>query len=320
MKVKLEALLSLANSSDGSGQFLFSGYQGATRPFAIDGSVAPVPPATQAPVTYFGDEGHRLVQVDASRQMASNVSGSEVFMGIRAGNGTFSTSVAGNSGGGINQGTALIDSGSVANPALWNTAVNAHGGFRIEFSMGGSGLEYQIYETNAPNAPMLAAPAAYTPGQAIPLQKTTAPAADFGARVVISGTPAVGDRFSVTPSSDQSIFKTIQNLIGAIETPVTATFTSTELKNRINAELTNLDRVIDNLGRVMADVGTRQKELETLTTGAKDMDLQYATTLSDLQDLDYTKAISDFTQQQTQLEAAQKTFAQVSRLSLFDIL
>jgi len=186
--------------------------------------------------------------------------------------------------------------------------------------MGGSGLEYQIYETNAPNAPMLAAPAAYTPGQAIPLQKTTAPAADFGARVVISGTPAVGDRFSVTPSSDQSIFKTIQNLIGAIETPVTATFTSTELKNRINAELTNLDRVIDNLGRVMADVGTRQKELETLTTGAKDMDLQYATTLSDLQDLDYTKAISDFTQQQTQLEAAQKTFAQVSRLSLFDIL
>ena len=320
MKVKLEALLSLANSSDGSGQFLFSGYQGATRPFAIDGSVAPVPPATQAPVTYFGDEGQRLVQVDASRQMASNVSGSEVFMAIRAGNGTFSTSVAGNSGGGINQGTALVDSGSVANPTLWNAAVNAHGGFRIEFSMGGSGLEYQIYETNAPNAPMLAAPAAYTPGQAIPLQKTTAPAADFGARVVISGTPAVGDRFSVAPSSDQSIFKTIQNLIGAIETPVTATFTSTELKNRINAELTNLDRVIDNLGRVMADVGTRQKELETLTIGAKDMDLQYATTLSDLQDLDFTKAISDFTQQQTQLEAAQKTFAQVSRLSLFDIL
>ena len=42
------------------------------------------------------------------------------------------------------------------------------------------------------------------------------------------------------------------------------------------------------------------------------MDLQYATTLRSAQDLDYTKAISDFTQQQTQLEAAQKTFAQVS--------
>ena len=186
--------------------------------------------------------------------------------------------------------------------------------------MGGSGLEYQIYETNAPNAPMLAAPAAYTPGQAIPLQKTTAPAADFGTRVVINGTPAVGDRFSVAPSADQSIFKTLQNLIGALETPVNAAFTATELNNRVNAEITNMDRVIDNLGRVMADVGNRQKELQTLTTGGKDLDLQYATTLSDLQDLDYTKAISEFTQQQVQLEAAQKTFAQVSRMSLFDIL
>lgn len=320
LKIKLEALISLANSGDGSGQFLFSGYQGGTRPFAIDASVAPVPPATQPPVTYYGDDGQRLVQVDTSRQMASNLSGADVFMDIRAGNGTFSTSVAGNSGGGNNQGSGLVDSGSVSNPALWNAAVNAHGGFRVEFSMGGSGLQYQIYETNAPNAAMLATPAAFTPGQAITLEKTTAPAADFGARIVISGTPAVGDRFSVTPSSDQSIFKTLQNLIGAIGTPVNAANTSTELQNRVNAELTNLDRVIDNLGRVMADVGSRQNELQTLTTGGKDLNLQYASTLSDLQDLDYTKAISEFTQQQTQLEAAQKTFAQVSQLSLFDIL
>ena len=116
------------------------------------------------------------------------------------------------------------------------------------------------------------------------------------------------------------MFQTLQNLIATIETPVSAVFTATELQNRINTELTNLDRVIDSLARAMADIGSRQKELETLTTGAKDTDLQYATTLSDLQDLDYTKAISEFTYQQVQLEAAQKSFAQVSRLSLFNIL
>ena len=320
MKMKFDAIMALANAGDGSGQFLFSGYQGATRPFAINASLAPVPPATQPPVTYYGDDGQRLLQVDVSRQMASNLSGAEVFTAIRSGNGTSTTSVAGNSGGGNNQGTALIDGGSVANPPLWNAGVNAHGGFRIEFSMGGGGLEYQIYETNAPNAALLAVPAAYTPGQAIVLQKTTAPAANFGASVVISGTPAVGDRFSVAPSRDQSMFQTLQNLIATIETPVSAVFTATELQNRINTELTNLDRVIDSLARAMADIGSRQKELETLTTGAKDTDLQYATTLSDLQDLDYTKAISEFTYQQVQLEAAQKSFAQVSRLSLFNIL
>ncbi len=315
---RLNELVALANTDDGTGQFLFSGYQGATRPFAIDGSSAPVAPATEPPVKYFGDEGERLLQVNASRQMAANVSGAELFMNIRSGNGSFATAVAGNSGGGINQGTATIDAGSVSNPSLWSSAVNTHGSFRIEFSNGGGGLEYQIY--NAANVAMLSAPASFVPGQAIVLQKTTAPAANFGAQVVVSGTPAAGDQFAITPSTNQSLFKTLQNLVGAIDTPVNAAFTMTELENRINTELTNLDRALDNLGRVRADVGSRLKELDFLKEGTADLDLQYSTTLADLQDLDYVDAISRFSQQQMQLEAAQKAFVQVSGLSLFSIL
>lgn len=318
LQIKLNAMVGLANTDDGTGQFMFSGYQGATRPFAVDGSIAPVPPATTPPIVYFGDDGERQLQVEASTRMAGNVSGAELFMDIRSGNGTFATAVGGNSGGGINQGTALIDAGSVTNPAQWNAAVNAHGSFRVEFSMGGSGLEYQIYD--AANVAMLTAPTAYSPGQAIPLQKTTAPAASFGAQVVVSGTPAVGDRFTVAPSVNQSMFKTLQNLIGAIQTPVNATFTTTELNNRIKAEVTNLDDALNNLARVRADVGSRMNELASLTSGAKDRDLQYSTALSDLQDLDYVSAISSFNQQQMQLEAAQKSFAQIQSLSLFSIL
>jgi flagellar hook-associated protein 3 FlgL len=318
LQIKLNSMVGLANTNDGTGQFMFSGFQGATRPFAIDGSSAPVAPATESPVVYFGDDGERLLQVEASTQIAGNVSGAELFMNIRSGNGTFATAVGGNSGGGINQGTALVDAGSVTNLSQWNTAVNTHGSFRVEFSMGGGGLEYQIY--NAANVAMLTAPAAYTPGQAIPLQKTTAPAASFGAQVVISGTPAVGDRFSVAPSANQSMFKTLQNLIGALQTPVTPTFTKTELTNRIKAEVSNLDGALNNLARVRADVGSRMNELASLTSGAKDLDLQYNTTLSALQDLDYTEAISKFTQQQMQLEAAQKSFARIQGLSLFNIL
>lgn len=318
LQIKLNSMVGLANTDDGTGQFMFSGFQGATRPFAIDGSSAPVAPATESPVVYFGDDGERLLQVEASTRIAGNVSGAELFMNIRSGNGTFATAVGGNSGGGINQGTALVDAGSVTNLAQWNTAVNTHGSFRVEFSMGGSGLEYQIY--NAANVAMLTAPAAYTPGQAIPLQKTTAPAANFGAQVVISGTPAVGDRFTIAPSANQSMFKTLQNLIGALQTPVNATFTKTELTNRIKAEVSNLDGALNNLARVRADVGSRMNELASLTSGAKDLDLQYSTTLSALQDLDYTEAISKFTQQQMQLEAAQKSFARIQGLSLFNIL
>lgn len=313
---RLNELVALANTEDSAGQFLFSGYQGATKPFAINGAGAIVPPATQPPINYSGDDGERLVQVGASRQMGTNVSGADLFMNIRSGNGYFATSVAGNSGGGINQGTAVIDEGSVSNQALFASAVNTHGSFRIEFLAGGT--QYQIY--NAANIALLAAPATFVPGQAIPLQKTTVPAADFGAQVVVSGTPATGDRFTIAPSSSQSVFKTLQNLIGTLNTPVNAGFTSTELTNRVNTELANLDQAISRLATVRADIGSRLKELDFLGENVADLDLQYATTLSEIQDLDYTKAISEFTQQQMQLEAAQKSFVQVSRLSLFDVL
>jgi len=51
-----------------------------------------------------------------------------------------------------------------------------------------------------------------------------------------------------------------------------------------------------------------------------DRALQYSQTLSRLQDLDYAKAASELTQQNVNLEAAQKSFAKVAGLSLFNYL
>lgn len=318
LQQQLDALIGIANSTDGNGQYLYSGYQGNTKPFAINGAAAAVPPATVAPVAYYGDSGQRLVQVDAGRQMQVNVSGAQLFMGIPNGNGSFATATAGNAGGGNNQGTGMIDAGSVSNPASWTSAVNTYGALKIQFSSSGGNLQYQIYDST--NTALLAAPANYTPGQAIALQKTTAPAADFGAQVVISGTPAAGDQFSVTPSTSQSVFQTLQNLIGTLQTPETATFTSTELSNRVSAEITNLDQALNTINSATADVGSRQSQLNDLSTNNTNQKTQYAKTLSSLQDLDYTAAISSFTQQQTQLQAAEKSFVQISGLSLFSLL
>jgi flagellar hook-associated protein 3 FlgL len=321
--MKLDALVGLANTDDGTGQFMFSGYQGATRPFAVDGSIAPVPPATVPPVVYFGDDGERQLQVEASTRIAGNVSGAEVFMNIRSGNGTFATAVGGNSGGGINQGTAVIDAGSVTNPAAWASAVNTYSaatpdpkGFQVVFT---SSSQYRIYDRDTPPVALTAAQT-YVSGQAIVLDTTIGLPANFGVQVVVNGTPAAGDSFTVTPSANQSMFKTVQNLIGALQTPISATFTATEFANRIKAEVSNLDSAIGNLARVRADVGSRMNELASLTSGSKDLDVQYSATLSALQDLDYTEAISKYTQQQMQLEAAQKSFARIQGLSLFDIL
>lgn len=303
LQARLDELMAIANADDGTGQFVFSGFQGNVRPFAASGAAATAP-ALASPIAYSGDEGQRLIQVSEARQMPVNVSGADLFMNIAAGNGDFLASVGGN-GGGINQGTGKIDVGAVTDPSAWRTGLNANGAYEIVFSAGGA--QYSIYDDSSN---LLSGPTAFTPGQTITLP---------GGQVTISGQPAAGDTFDVAPVK-QSLFTTLQNLIGTLQTATSASFTPTERANRVAAEIANLDQSLDNLNRVRADVGTRLKELQQLGDSSADIDLQYAQTLSELQDLDYTEAISNFTQVQIQLEAAQKSFVQTSRLSLFDIL
>jgi len=62
------------------------------------------------------------------------------------------------------------------------------------------------------------------------------------------------------------------------------------------------------------------REVDSLSSASSDLQIQYSATLSGLQDLDYARALSDFSKQQLSLEAAQKSFVQISGLSLFKYL
>jgi len=310
LEARLNEMVGIANSQNGSGDYLFSGYQGATRPFAIDGS--------SSAYAYYGDDGERLLQVSSSRQLAVNLAGSDVFMDAKAGNGTFVARAAGNTSGGINQGTATIDAGSVLDQQKWAAGVNnplAGQPIEIRFSTVAGVMNYQVYDPVGG----LSAAVPYTADQAIPL--ITAGGVDFGSQVVIKGQPADNDTFSISASSSQSLFKTVQSMITTLRTPLnSATYSSTQYSNELSEQLQNLDQGFDKVTRAQATVGTRLRELDSLSDTSSDLDLQYKSTLSDLQDLDYAKAISDFTMQQTFLEAAQKSFAQISGLSLFNYL
>jgi flagellar hook-associated protein 3 FlgL len=67
----LDQLLALANTTDGIGNYLFSGYQTGTQPFT----------KTAAGAQFNGDQGQRQMQVDGSRQMAVSDSGQAIFRG-----------------------------------------------------------------------------------------------------------------------------------------------------------------------------------------------------------------------------------------------
>ena len=88
LEARFDEMLGIANSRDAQGDYLFSGYQGGQEPFARSAGTTP----GSTSVTYSGDDGQRLLQVTSSQQMASNVTGSDLFMNIRASDGSTSVS------------------------------------------------------------------------------------------------------------------------------------------------------------------------------------------------------------------------------------
>ena len=114
----------------------------------------------------------------------------------------------------------------------------------------------------------------------------------------------------------QDIFKTLDDLANALNSATTPASAATAVTTALNG----LDAALSNVSQIRASVGLRLKELDAAQSASEDFDLQYSTTLSSLQDVDYAKTISDMTQSQFNLQAAQKTYMQITDLSLFKLI
>ncbi len=288
LQASLQQLLGLANSTDGVGSYLYSGAQGVVQPFAN----------TAGGVVYQGDDVQRKVQAAASRQISTTDSGADIFMRIRNGNGTFQVA-----GAAANTGSGVVSQGTVTNSALYNGHT-----FQIAFTAANT---YDINDvtTGLP----VSAGNVYVSGQAISFQ---------GIQADIKGAPASGDTFNIAPSTNQSVFDTINRLITTLNTPIPAgnPAASAAFQQNVSAAIASLDHSLNSVLGVRAAIGLRLNELDALNVTGDSLGLQYKQTLSKIQDTDYAKAISDLTQQNMMLQAAQKSFAQVSKLSLFDYL
>jgi flagellar hook-associated protein 3 FlgL len=333
LRARYEELLGYANARDGNGKYLFAGYMGDTRPFA--GSV-------ETGVQYFGDDGQRQLQVSPSRIIDISDSGKNIFQRIKDGNGTFVTGVSTS-----NTGTGVIDGGAVVDPTKWSDPSNGNRSYEIRFAVDSNSqlsqpgkTYYDIVDVtdplnpisvntggapdSDPTSPGFTYASEYHSGQAIALYGSGTgglpPPADLGANVIITGDVKTGDGFTITPSTTQDLFATLSALIQDMEASSANEGQHALLSNRIGFALTNLDQAEQSILRVRAQIGARLTEVDSLESINADTQIQYQQAISNLQDLDYAKAISDLTRKQTDLQAAQQSFVQISRLSLFNYL
>lgn len=286
---RLESLVDLVNTTDEKGQFLFSGYQANTKPFIQTG----------LNVQYMGDQGQRLNQVGPSSQLAVSDSGTDVFERIKNGNGVFTTAADS-----LNTGTGVIDVGSVITPSSL-TGDN----YEIAFAVASGVTTYDIVNTTT-GLPVSTGNT-YVNNNTISFD---------GMQLNVKGDPANGDKFTVSPSSNQSIFKTVSNLIIALETPSSGQPGGTRLTNSLNTALQNMDNSLENILAKQSSIGSRLNEIETLENVGSDQNIQFEQMLSQLQNIDLAKAISDLQRQQLYLQAAQQSYVKISGLTLFNYI
>jgi flagellar hook-associated protein 3 FlgL len=279
-----QSLLSVANTQDGAGNYIFGGYATEAQPFAQSATGA----------TYAGDQGQRQVQIGPGQTVVIGDNGDAVFNQIKTGNGTFNvTPAAGNTG------TGIIGATSVTDPSQWDG-----GTYSIGFTAANT---YQV--TNA--AGTVVSTGTYTSGQAISFA---------GVQVTLSGTPATGDSFSVAPSTNQSVFTTVQSLATALQQSTLTGADQAQMNNAITAAINGIDQALDNTQTIQASVGARLNTITTAQSVGTSQQTQLQESISNLQSLNYASAITTLDSQNTTLSAAMQAFTLTQGLSLFKYL
>jgi flagellar hook-associated protein 3 FlgL len=282
---RLNELLSLANTIDGNGDYLYAGYQNNSAPFtrATTGS--------RDFVSFNGDDGVRSVQISENRQLEVDIPGREIFMEVPSAIALRELPAV------ANVGTGLIAPASVVDSSLY-----VAGDYEIRFTAPGV---YDVFDVAG--GVNIVTGATYTDGQNINFQ---------GVRTSITGAPAAGDVFTISAGQFQDVFSIVAGLSETLRSEPSADVRAANIAQ----SLADLDAAFENSLNARTQLGGR---LNALEAQREDNDAQvFATrsTLSTLRDTDLAEAISQLTLEQTTLDAAQAVFARITSSSLFNFL
>ncbi|MGB6006928.1 flagellar hook-associated protein FlgL [Castellaniella sp.] len=292
-----DTAMGIANTTDGNGQYVFSGSKGSAPAFMADG-------------TYNGDGLQRLIQSDATRQIAGSDVGSDIF--ARSQPGTLAYASAAGAG---NTGTATVAGPYISDRDATTGNPDARYSYAVSFT---SATTYDVTVTDHSVTP---------PTVAAPVGHTLAPGATEmdlgnGTKVQFSGAPAAGDTFAVDPLKTQNpnIFQTFDNLIAALNDPAQGNAQATaKLRNTLNTGMQQFATNYDNVLTVRASIGARMNELQALDDSGSQRNLGFTKALSDIEDLDYYQATTQLNLRKIALEGAGLAFQTIQGLSLFNL-
>lgn len=295
-----DQLFGQLNSRDDNGQYLFSGYQGSTPPFARDSVGA---------FSFQGDEGIAELTVAPGVTMPTGHDGRWLFVDLFAPRNVVAAAAT------TNTGTVAAAPLIVTNQAqVDNWAGNS---LSIDFI---SATQFTVKELPANTAVAITkgVPSGYIPGT--PINYIAGMELEFaGTQVKLSGVPQTGDNLTLTvaAAARQDLLTSVDALAKGL---TDASLSIAQRSEAIADAIQQMDTARDRISQARAQIGARLSSLDSLELSHQDNDLQTKEVLTNLEDLDFTEAVSRLSQQTAALQAAQQSYATLSRLSLFDLL
>ena len=286
LKNLVDELLQLANTKNASGEYIFSGYNSRTPAFAKSGTG----------YVYQGDQGQRLLQVSEGTQLAVRDNGSDVFEGMRTGDGRFTlVSPATNTGGSL---VTMTSTSDAEQEDYVITFSQPDPDDDVIYSIIGS-------ESGAVKTGI------YEPGAAFNFQ---------GITLEVEGAPANGDSYQVNRSERQSVFQTVRTISDSLINDINTPQQAAKLANDLGQSLSTLDQALEHLQSRRTIVGNRLQALDTRINENADQRLTLQSNISELQDIDFAEAVSRLNLQSTALQAAQQAYIKIQGLSLFNFI
>jgi flagellar hook-associated protein 3 FlgL len=289
-----QQLLGLANTTGTGGTYLFGGSRGSVQPFQS------VQTASGTQILYLGDGGQSQAAISANNT-ASTIANGDVFMSGLAGDGFASVTASGS-----NTGTGVLLSQGVAVPATASAFQAQSSPITLSFAQGANGLTYTA--TQAGNTVATGAVGSETSLQL------------GGVDFELTGTPAAGDSFTISPSRPQSAFALLQNIAASLSTSSSSPAQQAQTSQQLNQDLSSLQQYQQNVVTAQAQNGVTLQAVSNAGIADTSQSTALQGAVQNAVGVNTAAAITSLDETTTALEAAMKAFGSISDLSLFNYL
>ena len=308
-------LISLANTQDSGGSYIYSGFKTKTQPFVMDSTGS---------VEYKGDRGIISLALSESRMMESTIDGATVFQDIVTSTGVSTDMFAAldNVSRSIRTATAGVESAKAPGIAKITITNENPGTYSFTITSGTKTADISVALTGSDLSDIASA----------------INSADLDITATISTVSSSNDTLTLTNTFARDI--TINNVsIPNIEKsqteptsflnfqPIDAAGNNLgnsqklyDFDQTIASRLDELVTIQTHIANQRAKAGARINSAERQRDVMSERDIQISKDVSDLADADLSALVTELQSSITNQEASQKAFVRISQLNLFDMM